>query len=243
MQSKYKVVLMLLLLLPIVSSPVIMETTNTVPDQRTVFQVSQTPVAAYIPDVPYVWQEVNGYCMSAALSMVLQSMGMDLNFHDLFVSMGTGFSAIYIGIDESRMFLPGVLIRQPEYFQFFCDLYGLEFTTYIDTRESFGSEGAFNYDRLGVDYIDYRNSSMESQFDVIRQTIAAGYPLAIAADIFYLPPDDYDDFRSYGAPLDANGIAHAITIVGYNDTSEEIYIQDPGVGLFEDKYGYPEDDR
>ncbi|MFW9959228.1 MAG: hypothetical protein ACFFCT_14245, partial [Candidatus Odinarchaeota archaeon] len=76
MQSKYKVVLMLLLLLPIVSSPVIMETTNTVPDQRTVFQVSQTPVAAYIPDVPYVWQEVNGYCMSAALSMVLQSMGM-----------------------------------------------------------------------------------------------------------------------------------------------------------------------
>ncbi|MHA1390334.1 MAG: C39 family peptidase [Candidatus Thorarchaeota archaeon] len=242
MQTKYKVAFLMLLLLPFVSNPVGLEITNTelVPNED--FQVSQTPDAVYIPDVPYVWQEVNGYCMSAALSMVLQSMGMNMEFHDLFVGMGTGFSTLYVGVDQIRNLYPGVFIQQPAYFEFFCDLYGLEQTAYIDTREPFGSGGAYNYDRYGVEYIDYAHSSA-SPFDVLRETISSGVPLTIAADLFYLPPTDYDDIRQYSAPLDANGIAHAITVVGYNDTSHEIYIQDPGVGLFEYNHGYPEDGR
>jgi hypothetical protein len=62
-------------------------------------------------------------------------------------------------------------------------------------------------------------------------------------DPYYLPPDDYDGIRQYAAPLAANGIAHAVTIVGYNDTSHEIHIQDPGPGLWGDGCGYPEDGR
>jgi hypothetical protein len=243
MQTKYKVVFLLALLLPLVSTPVGMNLDNINIQQIDTNQVSQIPDAYYIHDVPYVWQEVNGYCASAAISMVLQSMNMDLDLHDLFSVMGTGFSAIYIGIDQTRTLYPGVLIRQPEYLQFFFDLYGLEFTTYLDTRESFGREGANNYDRLSVEYIDYANSTTPSPFDIVRNTISSDIPLAVAVDLYYLPPEDYADYRQYGAPLDAYGVAHAITIVGYNDTSQEIYIQDPGVGLFGDDAGYPDDGR
>jgi len=243
MQTKYKVIFLLILLLPLVTSPIGMDTLSVELDQGEVFQVSQIPDASYISDVPYVWQEVNGYCMSAALSMVLQTMGMDLDFHDLFVTMGTGFSAMYIGVEQTRSIYPGVMIQQPAYFDFFGDLYGLEITNYIDSREPFGSQGAYNFDRLDVDYIDLRNSTVSSPFDIIRETIASCIPLAVAVDPYYLPPEDYDDIRRYAAPLDQNGIAHAITIVGYNDTSQEIYIQDPGVGLFGDDVGYPDDGR
>ncbi len=243
MKNKYKLVFLLLLLIPLVSTPVEMDASSVELDQNEISQVSQTPDAAYIRDVPYVWQEVNGYCMSAALSMVLQSMGFDLTLDDLYVGMGTAFSAMYVGIDDARIFLPGVLIQQPAYMEFFCELYGLEMTKYLDPREAFGSQGAWNFDRFDLEWINYANSSIPSPFDVLRETISAGIPLAIAADIFYLPPEDYDNFRQYGAPLDANGIAHAITIVGYNDTSHEIYIQDPGVGLFKPHYGYPDDGR
>ena len=122
MQTKFKVVFLLAILLPLVSTPVGMNLDNNKIQQIETNQVSQSPDAYYIQDVPYVWQEVNGYCASAAISMVLQSMGMDLDFHDLFTAMGTGFSAIYIGVDETRTFYPGVLIRQPEYLQFFFGL-------------------------------------------------------------------------------------------------------------------------
>ena len=243
MRTKFKVVFFLVILLPLVSTPVGMNLDNSSINQIETNQVSQAPDAYHIQDVPYVWQEVNGYCATAAISMVLQSMGMDLSFHDLFSAMGTGFSAIYIGLEETRSFYPGVLIRQPEYLQFFFDLYGLEFTTYLDTREPFGRGGADNYDRLSVEYIDFANSTTPAPFDIVRDTISSGIPLAVAVDIYYLPPEDYAEYKQYGAPLDEWGLAHAITIVGYNDTSQEIYIQDPGVGLFGDDAGYPDDGR
>ena len=243
MRTKFKVVFFLVILLPLVSTPVGMNLDNSSINQIETNQVSQAPDAYYIQDVPYVWQEVNGYCATAAISMVLQSMGMDLSFHDLFSAMGTGFSAIYIGLEETRSFYPGVLIRQPEYLQFFFDLYGLEFTTYLDTREPFGRGGADNYDRLSVEYIDFANSTTPAPFDIVRDTISSGIPLAVAVDLYYLPPEDYADYKQYGAPLDEWGVAHLVTIVGYNDTSQEIYLQDPGVGLFGDDAGHPDDGR
>ncbi len=243
MQTKHKVVFLLVIILPLVTIPLGMKVDNSNIQQIETNQVSQALDAYYIQDVPYVWQEVNGYCASAAISMVLQSMGMDLDLHDLFSAMGTGFSAMYIGIEETRSFYPGVLIRQPEYFQFFFDLYGLEFTTYLDTRQPFGRGGADNYDRLSVKYIDFANSTTPAPFDIVRDTISSSIPLAVAVDLYYLPPEDYADYKQYGAPLDAWGVSHFITIVGYNDTSQEIYIQDPGVGLFGDDAGYPDDGR
>ncbi len=204
-------------------------------------QVSQENTFGYIEDVPYVWQEVNGYCMSAALSMVLQGMGLDLDLYDLAAAMGTGFSALYLGIDETRMFYPGILIRQPEYFDFFSEIYEVDLAVYLDSSTDFGRGADYAYERANLDYIDFSNSTMDP-FEVLRESIDAGIPLAVSVDPYYLPPDDYDVIRQYLAPLTENGIGHAITIVGYNHTSHEVYIQDPGVGVLDNR-GYPDDGR
>lgn len=234
-----KITLVLLLLL--VMSPVGMNESIEASEPIGVSQISQTTNGTYLSEVPYVWQEVNGYCMSAALSMVLQGMGMDIEMFDLFAAMGTGFSALYIGYDNTRMFYPGVLVRQPSYFNFFSELYGVDLTVYLDSSSDFGGGAAYSYERVNVDYIDFSNTTT-SPFDVLKGSIDAGIPLAVSVDIYYMPPDDYDIFRQYSAPLSSTGIGHAVTIVGYNDATRQVYIQDPGVGVIDNR-GYPDDGR
>ncbi len=78
---------------------------------------------------------------------------------------------------------------------------------------------------------------------VMRESIDAGYPLAISVDTYYLPPVDWDIIRNYVGPLQPGGVGHAIVIVGYNDTSRTVRVHDPGVGLMEPYYGYPDDGR
>jgi len=235
--------ILLLLLISVLSTPVGMDSHNVVTESWTEAQIDQHATSDCISDVPYVWQEINGYCFSAALSMVLQGMGMNLDMYDLFVAMGTGFSAMYINVGSELRFYPGIFIRQMSYFEFFCELYGLDMIIYMDSSTEYGAHSVAAFEPLKAGYMDYSNTSTDSPFIVLCESIDAGIPLAIATDPYYLPPIDYDVLRQYAAPLEAGGVAHAITIVGYNDTSREVQIQDPGVGLFGENYGYPEDGR
>ena len=77
-----------------------------------------------VTDVPYVWQEVNGFCFPSALSMVLQSMGLDLSLYDILAACGAGFSMVSISTNEALLFSPGVMVRQLPWIEFFTDLYG-----------------------------------------------------------------------------------------------------------------------
>ncbi len=238
---KVNIAILLLLLLSVIAMPVGMNSHEV--EALTTTQIDQHTTSGYISDVPYVWQEIAGYCFFAAMSMSLQGMGMDLDMDDLFAATGSGFSALYFNAESEFSFFPGIFARQMSYFEFFCELYGLDMTLYIDTSTDWGSNSIDAFEVLESGYRDYNNTSTDSPFNVLRESIDAGIPLAIATDVYYLPPVDYDIFRQYAAPLDAGGIAHAITIVGYNDTSQEVQIQDPGVGLFGESYGYPEDGR
>jgi len=240
--TKISLALVLLLIMSAISMPVSTDMLVETSEPIDVNQVSQAGTFGYL-EVPYVWQEVNGYCMSAAISMVVQGIGLDLNMYDLFTAMGTGFAALYMGVNEMRGFFPGVLIRQPGYMDFFSELYGLETMTYMDTRVPFAGNAAYLYDTLGIEWKDFRNTTIYSPFTLLRDTIDAGAPLAVAVDLYYLPSEDYEIFKPHIEPLEATGIAHAITVVGYNETAHEVYIQDPGVGLWGEDYGYPDDGR
>jgi hypothetical protein len=77
----------------------------------------------------------------------------------------------------------------------------------------------------------------------MRESIDAGYPLAISVDTYYLPVEDWDLIRNYVGPMVPGGVGHAIVIVGYNDTSNEVQVYDPGVGLGTANHGYPDDGR
>jgi hypothetical protein len=196
-----------------------------------------------VDDVPYVWQEVNGFCLPSAMSMVLQSMGMDLSLYDILASSGAGFSMVSLSVDESMTFLPGVMVRQLQWLEFFTELQGIEMEFYLDSNTDYGWNAKQMLASMGFVGSDYTESELLTPLGVIRETIDAGYPLAISVDTFYLTPVDWDIIRNYVGPLEVGGVGHAIVIVGYNDTSQTVRIHDPGVGLLEPYVGYPNDGR
>jgi hypothetical protein len=197
-----------------------------------------------ITGVPYVWQEVNGFCVASALSMVLQSMGLDLNLYDTLAASGSGFSMVSISVDEAMTFYHGVMVRQIPWIEFFTDLYGLKFQFYLDSSTDYGGNALLTVGQTwDIEVNDYADSALLTPLGVIRDSIDSGYPLAIAVDTYYLPPADWDIVRNHVGPMQPGGISHAIVIVGYNDTSQTVRIYDPGVGLLEPYVGYPDDGR
>jgi hypothetical protein len=196
-----------------------------------------------ITGVPYVWQEINGFCFPSALSMVLQSMGLDLSLYDILAASGSGFSMVSISVNEAMTFFPGVMVRQLPWFEFITDLYGLEMQFYLDSSTDYGLNALQILARWGSNCIDYSNSNETSPFGVMRESIDAGYPLTISADTYYLPVEDWDLIRDYIGPMVPGGVGHAIVIVGYNDTSNQVQVYDPGVGLGTANHGYPDDGR
>ncbi|MFW9809519.1 MAG: C39 family peptidase [Candidatus Thorarchaeota archaeon] len=213
------------------------------PEMNIQSQENTFTVCDEIQGVPYVWQEVNGFCFPSALSMVLQSMGLSLSLYDILAASGSGFSIVSASFDETMMIYPGVMVRQMPWFEFFTDLYGLEMQFYLDSGTDYGLSTIQILQSWGSKFIDYNNSLSLSPLEVMKESIDSGYPLAISVDTYYLPPHDWDVVRQYIGPIQPGGVGHAIVIVGYNDTTHQVQVHDPGVGLLQPNYGYPDDGR
>lgn len=196
-----------------------------------------------ITGVPYVWQEVNGFCFPSALSMVLQSMGLDLSLYDILATSGSGFSVVSVSMGKAMTLYPGVMVRQIPWFEFFSDLYGLEMQFYLDSSTDYGANALQMLKTMDCEITDYADSGLITPQTVIRDSIDNGYPLAISVDTYYLPAEDWDVIRDYVGPMQPGGVGHAIVIVGYNDTAQDVRVYDPGVGLLGENYGYPGDGR
>ena len=230
--------ILLIILVSMVSMPIGVNTVAEVQIPEFEFSLSEE-----ITGVPYVWQEVNGFCFPSALSMVLQSMGLELSLYDILAASGAGFAMVSISVNEAMMFYPGVMVRQIPWFQFFTDLYGLNMQFYLDSSTEYGWNAIQALGTWDSNCTDFSDSALITPFDVMRESIDAGYPLAISADTYYLPAEDWDIIRDYVGPMQPGGVGHAIVIVGYNDTSQRVQVFDPGVGLMGENYGYPDDGR
>ncbi len=231
--------ILLIIILPILVIPVgVIPGSADVSTQELNFSLSEE-----ITDVPYVWQEVNGFCFPSALSMVLQSMGLDLSLYDILAASGSGFSMVSISVEETMTFFPGVMVRQLPWFKFFTDLYGLEMEFYLDSSTEYGWYAMQIVASSDCEVTDYADSVLVTPLNIMRESIDNGYPLAISVDTYYLPVEDWDIVREYVGPMEPGGVGHAIVIVGYNETSQTVQVYDPGVGLLGDNYGYPDDGR
>ncbi|MHA1636779.1 MAG: BtrH N-terminal domain-containing protein [Candidatus Thorarchaeota archaeon] len=190
-----------------------------------------------VEGVPYVWQEINGFCGWAATSMALQAIDVDLDLYDVFAASTTGFSYAYVSFNDTILTYPGVLYTQAEPTHFLSELYGVNYTIYLSgdlpnidvIKQAWESQG------LQVGLID----DQEDAFDLLRTTIDSGYPILLSVDPVWLPAVDYDYLRN----ASASGGGHGIVVVGYNDTKGTVTILDPGVGSFGDLFGYPDDGR
>ncbi|MFX0106760.1 MAG: C39 family peptidase [Candidatus Hodarchaeota archaeon] len=204
---------------------------------------STNPAADYghISGVPYQWQEINGFCHWAALSMALQHAGTPLDLHTLFAASGIGFSAAYLRYEQYALHLPGVMFKQMEPLPIIADLFGLNITLYLDNSEGFGALYAQAMDAWGIEYTNINGWS--NSLNLLKATIDEGHPLVIWTDPYFLPAIDYNLARNLGLQSEDTGSGHAIVVIGYNDTSETVEILDPGVGSFGEYYGFPDDGR
>lgn len=195
----------------------------------------------HISEISYQWQEINGFCHWAASTMALRSAGVSIDLHELFVASGIGLSAAYIRYEESMILLAGMAYRQMVPMVFVSELYGLEYSVFIDPSLEIGSVYSQAMGIWGLNHTELHGRT--DAFDLMRTSINEGYPLLIWADPYYLPAADYDIVRALGLHTALTGSGHSILIVGYNDTSETAWIADPGVGAFGDDFGYPDDGR
>ncbi|MEE9353920.1 MAG: hypothetical protein V3U94_05815, partial [Candidatus Thorarchaeota archaeon] len=56
--------------------------------------------------IPYVWQEINGFCSWAATAMAMQHAGAPVELHDLFALSTVGFSYAYIRFNDTMLMFP-----------------------------------------------------------------------------------------------------------------------------------------
>jgi hypothetical protein len=235
---------MLLLLISLTALSVFVDNTGSGPldfgsDPK--FQLGED--SAYITDIPYVWQEINGFCHWASITMAMHCVGVELNLHELFAVSGLGFSIAYVRFNETALMLPGVGFRQQAQLLQICELYGLEHELYLDGNKEWTNLFLESYELWGLNAQPLTGEA--DAFDIMKATIDEGYPVVLWTDPYYLPAEDYDILRQYGLKSNESAPAsgHSILAVGYNDTAETVNIMDPGVGAFGDDFGYPDDGR
>ena len=197
----------------------------------------------HIDDVPYVWQEINGYCYWSSVDMALQYIDIPYDLYQFFAASGLGFSAAYIMIEDTQLFMSGSSFRQQQNVPVFCDLLGIDHKAYFDSNSEWiqVAEPLWLEADFEIELID----GSEAAFEQLRNTIDEGYPAVLWVDPYWLPAVDYAEMRQYIYPQDpaAPSSGHAIVAVGYNDTAQTVEIMDPGVGAFGSRYGYPDDGR
>ena len=195
----------------------------------------------YLEEIPYVWQEINGFCHWACVSMALQHIGLPLNLYDVFALTGIGFSAVYVSYQDIRMMLAGPVYRQLYQVQYLESFLEIEYTVMIDNNTEAGQFFAQAMDSWNLDYQTLVGATGAQE--ALYQSIDAGYPLILWVDPYYLPVKDYDILRYLNVHSSDTGSGHAILAVGYNDTNNEVWIMDPGVGALGDNVAYPSDGR
>ena len=190
-----------------------------------------------VEDVPYVWQEMNGFCNWAANSIAMQAAGAPLPLHKLFAASGIGFSFSYYSFNDTRLTINGAVYNQLTPTFFVSDLYGLNTSIYF--AEYMPQAASIQQVLLQQGYPVGLLQDQEDAFSLMQRTLDAGYPLLISVDPIHLPAEDYDVLREASAV----GGAHGVVVVEYDDTDNRVEIMDPGVGSFGENFSYPDDGR
>lgn len=191
-----------------------------------------------VTGVPYVWQELNGFCHWATLSMALQSIGIQLNLAEVFAASGAGFTAGYVRYEDSWVFISGPGYRQQSNLATFADFLGFEVEFYADTDSTdYGPPFSLTMQSHNVNWTEI--DGWDEAIQILKIGIDNGFPVEIYVNIQNLPASDYDLFRDLG--ITDTDPTHSILVTGYNETSDTVQIMDPAIGLFDDPATFPDD--
>ena len=201
-------------------------------------QAMQLASTGYVTDIPYVWQQINGFCGWATLSMGLSAIGIDLSLADVFAVSGIGFSSSYVRYEDTFTFLPGPLYKQQNVLETVSDLLGFELNFYLDSDCSeFAHLFSLTLDSYNVNWTEV--DGWNGAFQLLKSSIDSDFPVAIYANLQNLPAKDYEFLRNLG--IDDLTPTHSILATGYNETAGTVRIMDPAIGLFDDPATFPDD--
>ncbi|MGY5855247.1 MAG: C39 family peptidase [Candidatus Thorarchaeota archaeon] len=194
--------------------------------------------AGEVTGVPYVWQELNGFCHWATLSMALQSIGIQLDLGEVFAASGAGFTAGYVRYEDFWVFLSGSSYRQQSNLATFANLLGFEVEFYADTDSTdYGPPFSLTMQSHNVNWTEI--DGWNEAFQILKSGIDNGFPAEIYVNLQNLPASDYELFRDLG--ITDTDPTHSILVTGYNETSGTAQIMDPAIGLFDDPATFPDD--
>jgi hypothetical protein len=233
----------ILLLLSWMTLPMSKGDTGSMPTLSETRHLGSSEDGVLIEDIPYFWQEINGFCYWTAISMALHKAGVPIDLHTFFAVSGIGFSSAYVRVNDTMMLLPGSLFRQQAQLLPFCELYGLSHELHVDQNSNWTPIAIEYWSRWGVNITSMNGQS--DAFDLLRTTIDGGFPVILWTDPYYLPAEDYDIARELGIKQNTSApeIGHAVLAVGYDETDSTVQLMDPGVGSFGPNFGYPDDGR
>jgi hypothetical protein len=191
-----------------------------------------------VAGVPYVWQEINGLCYWATLSMALQSIGVQLDLAEVCAVSGIGFTTGYVRYEDTWILVPGLNFRPQSILVTIADLLGLEVEFYMDTDSTdLGPLFSLAMESYNVSWTEI--DGWDDAIKILKNSIDGGFPVEVYVNIQNLPASDYDFFRELG--ITETNPSHSILITGYNETSGTAQIMDPGIGLFDDPASFPDD--
>jgi len=194
--------------------------------------------SAYVTDIPFVWQETNGFCYWATLSMGLSNIGIDLDLAEVCAATGIGFSASYLRYEDTMTLISGSSYKQQSTLETVSDNFGFEVEFYMDSNASdWAHLFSLGLESLNVNWTEI--DGWDGALQVLMSSIDSGYPIQIYANIQNLPAEDYDLFRSLG--MTDPTPTHSILLTGYNETAGTAQIMDPAIGLFDGPATYPDD--
>jgi hypothetical protein len=189
-----------------------------------------------VSDISYVWQQVNGLCHWASLTMALQHVGVSLDLATLCAVSGIGFSAFYLQHGDEMVFYNGPMFRQMVPHSVLADFYGLNITLAVDGNNSeHGANLAYAIETMGVEYVSI--DGWNQAFSILKASLDEGHPVELMMNPYYLPHPDYDFIRDLGLAETNSG--HSVVATGYNENEECVYLADPGIGIMNEDYGRP----
>jgi len=176
--------------------------------------VLDTDNSHIVEGVPYVSQEIDGYCFYAAVTMVLQYYGINTTLKEILHHSGVGYTLFYNHKYDLVKNQP--IFSEPSYFRY--PLPELLFCQSISNMIELAS--LFN---LGINYWlpDQNTCSIElnwgEYWSRVKENITNNIPLITSVNVKYFP---YANISS----------GHTVVIVGFNQT--HVFYNDPATALF-----------
>ena len=192
-------------------------------DEKTITDTNKEPKEKPIPcsyilqDFPYTGQKNSVTCYYAGLTMIFKYLGCDTNLEEILFYSGVGYSLIYQKSKLNNPPIPGFIISQSfEDMEFVASLYN--------------STSSFWYPSVDTN----ENKNWEGYWIRLKENISQDKPIITSVNPFLLPSFQKQFDIPNGIWDDLSPGAHAIVIVGYNESNNSVCFNDPAIEYFGD---------